>query len=320
MPVELPSIEEVANALQAAPAAAPAAPAPEIPDAPAVGSDPVVAPDVAAPVEEPAPKVEPKKDPAAARFAALSRREREIRQRETEITARAEAAEKRAKEAEELATRVRGAKRPTEAMRALGFSMEDITMDAMGGYKEKEPDPVDLKLGERLSPLEKELADTKVILTKQNQLLEEIQAERAENARRAVRSEIAATASREGHEVIQAIGDDAYTMVQNVITHFFQQNHKVLSYSEACARVEQYYTDYVSALVEKTTKIKSRFASAAATPPAKKPAAVKEQAERPSTLTQGLTQGTGATRVDLDKLSRNDAIAELAKSIKYHTN
>lgn len=342
MPVSLPSIEQVAAQLTAnkgvtapaAPAPAPAVDAPPIdpavvaasiapPATPAadVSADVAIAPEVTtdvAPevVAEPAPAPEPKKDPAAARFAALSRRERDIRQREQEIQARADAADKRAKDAEDLAAKVKGAKRPVEAMRALGYTMEDITMDALGSYKPKELDPVDAKLLERMSPVELQLAEARAQLEQQKKIIDEIQLDRAEVAKRQVRADIVNTAKDKGHEIIQAIGEDAVTLVQHVISEYYKTNGTILSYETACDNVEKHYADYITSVVDRTTKFKTQIAPGKPTPPAKSPAG-NQAKPAPTTLTQSLSQGTSAKTVDLDKMSKTDALQYLAKTIQY---
>lgn len=314
----LPSIEEIASQIQAAKGAPPAA------DPPAVTTpDPAPAPaSAAAPVTTPV-EAGKKPDPQAARFAALSRREKDARtreqaisQREQEIAARAESENARiAADAAKLAA-AKKATRPLEAMRELGFTMEQITMDALGKYEPKAPDPMDTKLGERLTPLETQLAAAQELLKQQSQQLEAIQIERAEAAKRDVRREIVDTAKTRNCDVINAMGNDGYMMVENVMREFWNQNKKMLSYSEACDKVEAYYTDYVSSLVEKTGKLKSKFAPAPVVPAAKT-APTKPTADRPRAIDQSLSQGTGANRVDIDTLSRTDALAHLATQLRF---
>ncbi len=324
MPAEkLPSIEEIATKLEKAaqsdatnekkePTIAEAA-SPEL-NAPVVGV-------VDEPVAKAPPKVvevappEPKKDPAAGKFAALARREREARQREEAAQRRMAEIEERAKAIDEKELRISAAKRPTEILKAHGISYADVTQDVLGDYNAPEPDPMDVKLSERLTPLAEENKALKADLAKMQEQLASIQSDRVEVAKREVAQAIQQSARDGGCELIEAVGDEAYTLVQEVIRNFWHQHKKVLSYREACDKVEEYYVNAVSKLVE-TPKMKSRYAPPTPTAPSKS-SPKKEVAERPNTLTQSLTQGKSATRPDIDKLPKHEALAVLATQLRF---
>jgi hypothetical protein len=332
--VTLPSIEEVAAKFQgggapAAPAAAPAVdpgaapvtaePAVDAAPAAAATAEPAVDPATpaeAAPAE--APKEE-KRDPSAARFAALARRDREIRQRESEVQNRLKDAETRAAAlAEKEALLAKKPASPIELLKQHGYSLEDANLAAFGQTKEKEKDPLDLKLEERITPIQSQLEKANETIEKLTQTLEALQSERTEIAKREVRRDIMSTVDRENLEMIKAVGEEAVVMVENVIANYFKQHQRVLSYSEACGIVEQYYFDAVSKLAE-TPKVKSRFAPPTTPSPAPskpKTTTTEKAKERPTTLTQAHSAAPRATS-NVDSMSRNDAIEYLAKKLQY---
>lgn len=262
------------------------------------------------------PKEVKRPDPQAAKFAALSRREREIRQREAEADRKRQEAEDRFRAAEERQQKVQTAKTPVAALRALGFTTEEFTQDLLGNFKEKEPDPMDVKLQEKLTPLEEQLKKYQETIQKQQETLEAIQSERAEAARRDVRRQIVDTAEKQGCEYISAIGEEAYALVGDVITEYWNQNKKLLNFEEACGRVEAYYLSQFDRLAS-TAKGKSRFAPPAQpAPPTPAPSKEKRSDERPNTLTQAHSAATRATK-KIDDLPKHEALAELAKQIRF---
>lgn len=263
----------------------------------------------------PPPKEEPKKDFMAAKFAALSRREKQAREREQELERRQAEVEARLAAAAEREAKVGAAKRPLDILKAHGFKYEDVTEDYLGVYKEPEKDPADVKLDERLSPVTKEMETLKTQLEEARNLLAEFQQERQQRAMQEVDSAIVSTAKENGHECMLAAGDEAVALVKEVITQFYHKNKKVLSYAEACDRVEAYYTDRASKFAE-TEKIRSKFASASVTPAKQKPAS--EAKERPNTLTQAHSSGSRA-KPNVDEMPKSDALAFLTSQLRYRS-
>lgn len=268
------------------------------------------------PVDDPKPETV-KKDPAAAKFAALARREREARQRQAEIERTRAEIEERSKKIEERERAISAARRPSEVLKAHGLSYADVTQDMLGNYKEPEKDPVDEKVSSRLTPLEEQNKALETKLAKLEATLAEVQSERAENARRSVVNEIIETAKENGHEILLQVGDEAYVLVQHLINDYFKTHKKVLTYKEACDKVEDYYASAVLRLAD-TPKMRKQLAPRfASETPAAKSVPKKEAAEKPNTLTQSLTQGVRAKTSSIDKLPRHEALNELAKQLKY---
>lgn len=254
-----------------------------------------------------------KKDFLAPKFAALSRREKEARERESALEKRLAEMETRAKEIEERAARIAGVKSPSEALKAYGFSFQDAADDTLKTWKEPERDPVDIKLSERLSPLDAKLKEIEEKSAKLDAALEEMQKERAENANRQIRSSIASAASEGGYELMVEMGDEAFNLAHDVLLEFYKTHNKVLSFKEACDIVEGHYESLANRFTG-TQKIKSRFAASA--PAASKSAPQSEAKESPKTLTNRLSQGSHA-KPNIDDMSPAEAREHLTKQLRW---
>lgn len=258
---------------------------------------------------------EEKRDPLAGKFAAIARREREIRQREKEFEERSKADETRAaqlKEKEERLQRIKSS--PIKNLKELGITWQDLIQDSVGQYEEKPVDPIDKRFSEVESKLSK-IDEVEKELNKRFQVL----ADREQQAAlQEVMDNIKSTAQGEKYELIQTLGDEAYGLVKDVMSEYFHEHKKFLDYSEACDIVEKWYEDtYVSKLTN-TKKVQARF-NTSSTQPAKtapKPVPVKKEAKEPTSLTNSLNSATQAT-VDVDKMPRHEAIQYLASKLKF---
>ncbi len=269
-------------------------------------------------VKKPVEK-EPKRDPQAARFAALARRDRELRQRQTEADQRIAAAEARERAAQERETRLASAKKhPLDLLKEHGFTYQDATTAVLGNYTPKEPDAVDTKLDERLSPMAAEFAEMKTKLAERDAVLNELQRRAVESAQREVRQSIETAAVESGCEFIAKIGDEAYVLVQDVISEHYKKYKRILNYSEACGRVEKYYEDRFEKLAS-APKVQSRLAPTTEKNPkaplSKTP--VSTAKEPPQTLTQSLSSGSNRAKIDVDKLNKQDALAYLTTQLRF---
>ena len=115
--------------------------------------------------------------------------------------------------------------------------------------------------------------------------------------------------------IIHQFGDEAYDLVKDVIVEYWNENKKMLDYAEAADIVESYYEREYLEKIALTKKLKSRSPTAKTAVEPSKPKVPKE-AKEPSTLTNSLTSGSEA-KVDLDKMSKADAIAYLAKKLQF---
>lgn len=313
---KLPTIDElVSKAENGGAAPVVEAPAAEVPaEAPAVEAEAPKAP-------EPAPAPKKVEQPHSSRFAALTRKEKESRQREQAASERLAAAEAREKAVQEREARWEAArKNPLTMLREAGFTYGDLTTAiATGEFKEPEVDPIDAKL----SPFKKQLEDALPQVTALTKEIEQLKAQLSAKEQRSAHDQ----AVQEIHDVIKSdatkyelctvMGEEAVDLVKDVIVEYWKENQKLLDYAEATTIVEQYYErEYVERLAS-TQKLKSRFPSAPSptAPKAPKQSAPKEP-ESPKTLTQSLTSGSEA-KVDIDSMSKSEAIAYLAKKLQY---
>jgi hypothetical protein len=321
----LPTIDEIVANVQAAqakpaetaPAAEPAsvaavAPAETVPTESA--AEPVATETPAPAAAAPAPSKE--EELASRRFAALSRKERELRQKEQEAQARVTAAEARAKELEEREKRFQDLKKsPLKVLKDLGISYADLTQDAIGAYKEPEVDPTEKRFQDLQSKID-EAARVKEELAQYKAANEQRE---VEAALRDVMDTIKETASDEKYEYIQTLGDEAYSLVKDVMAEYYQQHQKLLDYSEACDIVEKYYEEGVVAKLTSTKKVKSRFTASA---PAKVEApkatpTPKEVSGRPTTLTNAAASAASKAKPDIDKMSKQEALSLLANQLRF---
>jgi hypothetical protein len=283
------------------------------PDSAAQHSQVTAEPVVAAPVPE-APKPEPKKDPASSRFAALARREKSFRDEQAKVSQRQQEFDAREKALQDREARLQSAKRrPLDLLKEHGFQYNDALQDFMGGYKEPELDPVDAKLKPlkdkwdkfepNLEALKSEIQGLKSELTMKAQ---------QENYNQAMSEIRSVAADVEKYELINVIGDDAIDLIRDTVVEYFSRHQKMLDYAEAAEIVEKHYEDeYLNRFVT-TKKLKSRLPQ----PETSKQPAPKEVKAPKQTLTQGLQTAPQAT-VNIDDMSKQDAIAYLAKKLQY---
>lgn len=266
--------------------------------------------DEAAPVEPVEPKpAEPKKDPLSVKFGALARKERELRAQEANFKRQMD--EFNAKQAAAAATPVDASipKNPMEALKKYGFKYSDATEMVLGNYKEPEVDPLDA----RLKPISDKLSAVEKLEAKLAQLEAAAAAKEQSQAYEAAMSQIDEAIGSGSYEFVQALGEQARDLVRDTIVEYYNVNQKMLDYSEACDIVEKWYDENVVAPILNTAKVKSRLA------PPQKPTPTQPSAPKKperTTLTNSLNAGGQAT-IDIDKLPKDQALAELAKRLKY---
>lgn len=254
-------------------------------------------------------------DKVSSRFAALARREKDIRaklaaadERERVLAER----ESRLNEDERRKEEARKKRRPLEALKELGYTYQDVTQDVLGGYEEPKLDPVD----EKLNPV-KDLVDK---TSKENEELrkqiqeireareQELRQRDYEKAMNSIRDTIKDT---EKFELINAMGEEAVEMIRDTVVEYWKTHKEELSLLEAAEMVEKYLDErYVSPLT-KTKKLQSRVPQAASTQ------SVSKEAKEPKpSLSNSLTTAAKQS-VDIDSMSKSDALAFLAKQLKY---
>lgn len=325
----LPTLEQVIADVTAAKKAETPAPAPaaqltgeDVPALPEVGSPEIVAAAEEAPAEVPAPE---KKDPVSSQFAAMARKEREMRERAKQVEAREKEADERVKAVEarlaELTSKEEKygslKKSPLKMLKELGITYQDVTNDALGQYEAAPVDPMD----EKLSPISKQLQELKNASEELRQRQIQIDQREAQNALREVMDTIEETVNAsENYELVQSLGRQGHEMVKDLLSTHYQQNKELLTYDEACSMIEEQLEQAFVTPFMNTKKVKSRFGTTAdnkAGTAQNKPSIKKESSESPKTLTNTRAVAPSAT-IDPDKLSKQDFIARYANTIKYH--
>lgn len=253
-----------------------------------------------------------REDPMSRRFAVLSRREREIQQRQREIETREAEIQRRLAEVQAPKAEVK----PTSALQALkqlGFSYQDATLEVLG---QKEEAPVD-PMQQRLDELSERLKKVDELEKAQNAKWEKLEKDRAQTLEVQIRNSITATASsdEDKYELINTVGNEAFDLVYDVMERYYQEQQALLTYEEACDIVEQYYEDRAKSL-SNTRKIGQRLATVSNTKPvvASKQASVPAKASGPKTLTQRHST-TAAVEPNPDSLNRDEFIKHFGKKI-----
>jgi hypothetical protein len=289
----LPSIEQVAAQFSPAKSAGNEALQAAIDSTPPVEavSEPVIEEAVTEEASAPEPAVEEpaeeKRDPLAGKFAAIARRERELRQREKEYQDRTQQEEARAKELKAKEERLQTIKKsPLKALKELGVSWQDIIDDSVGSYAEKPVDPIDA----RFTEVEQKLSKIDKVEEELNKRFQVLQDKEQAVALNEVKQNIREVAKDEKYELIQSLGEEAVDLVKDVMAEYFHEHKKFLDYSEACDIVEKWYEDNYLSKFATTKKVKTRFTSPAqeATKTAPKQAPVKKEAKEPTSLTNAL--------------------------------
>lgn len=299
---------------------------------PEVATTPEAAPAAPATVDTPAmpvpdPVAAEKVDSAAAKFAALSRREKELRQKEastqqtlTQTEQRLKAMESqlqaRIKDLDEREGKINGAKSPLELLMARGFTYDQATQQVLGGWKAPEVDPLD----EKLKPFQERLSKMDILEKELAELRAEKQQEREQQNFTTVMSTIEKTVSSnpDRYEYVTQEGKAGLELIKDVMVQSYESGEQI-TYDQAADKVEEYYSD----LVEKfsaTKKAQARLGtkvSETATPATVRASTTTTTTSTPKTLTASMSSA-GDSTVDIDKLSKSEALAYLTRKLKFN--
>lgn len=267
--------------------------------------------------ESPKPTEAPKKDPAAARFGALAKKERELRNQMSSFDAKMKEFEARENAIKERELRFQSARRPTERLKELGYTYADITQDLLGNYKEPELDPMDEKLKPFKDSWDKFEGQSAELAKEVQQLKNQIALKEQKEVYSQVLGEIKSVlADQDKYELTNTMGQEGLDLIQEVVLEYYNENEILLDYSAACDIVEKYYEDQIMSKVASTKKMKSRFATQSEPVKPSKPSPATKEPSVPKTLTQAHSTGSKATP-NVDEMSKEDAIAYLSKKILY---
>lgn len=261
----------------------------------------------AAPEAEVAPEIKAAEEKFAAKFAALSRKEKALKQREAQITQQMAQIEARLKEFEgkdaELSTykslpdRIK--RNPFEVLKEQGVTEQQLLeMLANDGKPTQEMimSEYEKKVMSKVEELEKKLADKEA---KENE-------QKYEAALQQFQGQLTDFVNKtEDYELIRA--NDAVDVVFQVIEEHHKETGNILSNKEACDAVENYLLEEAKKLVDRD-KVKKLLQ-----PEAKKavPAQGKSQ-------TLSNAQAAQASKPSGRKLSDDESKAEAAKLLRWN--
>lgn len=269
------------------------------------GTAPEGTPEPEKPVEPPPGEAQDEK--FAAKFAALSRKEKQLRQREAQITAQVQQMEQRlqAFEAERsqmdtykaLPDRLK--KDTLKVLEEQGIKFEDLAQLVLNDGKptqEMVMSEYERKMTARLEEFEKKQAEKEA----------KEQQERTNAALESFKAQLTDFVNvNADYELIRA--NDYVGEVFDVIDLHHQQTGEILSNKEACDIVEEYLLEEAKKLVDRE-KVKKLFAPQAPTPAAPK---------GKSSPTLSNAQAAQASKPAAKTLSDEESKAEAAKLIKW---
>jgi hypothetical protein len=248
-------------------------------------------------VEAPAatPKApEPKGSEFASKFAALSRKERDIQKRDAELKLREEGL--KGKSIDDLRAKAKTSKR--EVLRDLGINYSELTDEILTDGQDT-PEKKLTRVEQKLKELEDKDAQQKVAEQKAAETA-------AENAYKSKISEYV-TSNPEACELIK--GSETETLVFQVVEEYHSKTGRILSVEEACAEVEKYLESTLTKLsklkkFQKYLPAQEASASGKSTP-----------TEKQVTLTNRDSTAGAAARISAK--SEEEAFAEAMKLLKF---
>lgn len=247
-------------------------------------------------VDKPDDEVAIAKGRDASRFAALARKEREIREREKkakEYEERLRAFEER----EELAK-----KDPIKALEAFGWDYEKATERVLNDGNVG-PNEQYSSLQEKIDALESKLSEYEST-SKQKERQQNIN-----NLKGAIKNEIETNAEK--WEYLNAYSDQAVDVVYSVMDQIYAKSGRVPSLEEAAQLANEYYEQDTLERVRRLKRFKGHFESEDSK---EKPSTVAKES-RPKTITN--KQETTAPPRQKRKLTREESLAEAAKLIRW---
>lgn len=245
-------------------------------------------------------------DKFAPKFAALSKKEREIKRLQDQMRQREQLlAEKEAKLAAFEEKKKRARENPLDYLAEGELTYDDLTQYYLNG---KKPSP-ETKVGvleSKLQDLEKKLQD---------KLKEEEESKKLSKVRE-FQSEIAKkmTADVEKYELLNTFGN-AET-VYNLIDQHYQETGSIMDIEEACDLAESYFEKEAEAQAEKMLKLKklaTKFGSLKESPKAEvRPTPTENRPTLTNELSQNLPTRSDRPMTDRERLKK---AAELIKFI-----
>ena len=203
---------------------------------------------------------EPERDDFSRKFAALSRREKEIRAKEAEYDQRIADLEHQfsAKEPQkepEIPFDVQLRQNPLKALESVGLSYDKLTELALNDGKLTPEMQMKLMREELETDYKSKFEDLENRLVKKEQSLEE---QRYEDTKTGFQHEIESFVNSKGEEYELIRANEANDVVYDVIEEHYNETGKILDIEEAAEAVESYLEEETSKLL-KLGKVRSKF-------------------------------------------------------------
>lgn len=260
-----------------------------------------------------------KEDEFSSKFAALSRREKSLREKESAIDAKlAELEQKIAslqapepiapKEPEQLPLEYRLKRDPLGTLKELGLSYDELTNLALNDGKlspeaqlELMRQDMDKKYSGELQQLKEELK------AKEERLEEEKFNETVNNFKGELTNFVN---DNDKYELIRA--NDAVEVIYDVIEQHYSDTGRILSKEEAADQVEEYFEQEVEKLL-KLNKLKNKFGAPQVAPQVESPE--PRQIQRAPTLSNA---HSAAASKPSRPLTRDQSVATAASLLKWN--
>lgn len=274
----------------------------------------------AAPEQEAKPEAAPEDQKFAAKFAALSRREKALRQKEREIEQRMAEIESKLKAQEpapaakqpELPLELRLKKDPFNTLKELGLDYDVLAQVAKNNGKITPELQMEIMREELRREYDEKLQAINEKLQAKEQ---EEQVSTQERAVQQFKSSIAEeiTKNAETYEFLSLEGEEGIDLVYEVIENYYKETDEIMPVEEALKLVEEQFEEEAKSRLERSKKIKKFLGtSAAPTQQAQPPAKVNKtnSVTLTNAQTQASSKGTGF-------MSDDESKREAAKLIRW---
>lgn len=268
-------------------------------------------------VEEAKPEQKSEEDKQfASKFAALSRREKEIRQRESQIEQKLRAldeklakletisAPKEAPKAEELPLELRLKKNPLEALQSIGLSYEKLTQLALNDGKLTPEMQLELMRQELDDKYSKELEKLRSELSEKDKKTEE---QKYNDIVMSFKNELNSFLKNNDNDYELINANNAADVVFDVIEEHFKETGRIMDNKEAADLVEAQLLEEAERLF-KLNKLKSKLGSTAQ---------VQSKNPAPKSPTLQNTQSVSVSKPAGRPLTREESLAHAASFIKW---
>jgi hypothetical protein len=249
-----------------------------------------------------------KNDDFSRKFAALSRREKEIRAKEAEYEQRIAELEQKfiaqePKKEPEIPFDVQLRQNPLKALESVGLSYDKLTELALNDGKLTPEMQMKLMREELETDYRSKFEDLENRLVEKEKSLEE---QRYEDIKLGFQNEIESFVNSNGEEFELIKANDANDVVYEVIEEHYNETGKILDIKEAAQAVESYLEDEAEKLL-KLGKLRSKF----------NVGDIEQEPQRQSQVTLSNAHSAQANERVARKLSDEESKRAMAEMLKW---